>query len=123
LFFFLSIWRHEIAFSTVGPAIVSANCHAGPIRAGVFSMAAPGLTPEQLAQLPHDDRGPAMLAAHWGLTALATVFLALRVYCKRITGLSLWWDDWILIAAWVGVPLPLPTLFSTPLSSETNCRR
>ncbi|KAK4040973.1 hypothetical protein C8A01DRAFT_35029 [Parachaetomium inaequale] len=66
-------------------------------------MAAPGLTPEQLAQLPHDDRCPAMLATHWGLTALATVFLALRVYCKRITSLRLWWDDWILIAAWVTI--------------------
>lgn len=71
-------------------------------------MADPQLTPEQLAQLPHDDRGPAVLAVHWSLTAVATIFLALRVYCKRITGRRLWWDDWILIAAWVRVPPAKP---------------
>jgi hypothetical protein len=64
-------------------------------------MSAPALTPEQLA-VSHEDRGPALLAAHWGLTGVATVLLVLRVYCKRTTNLSLWWDDWILIAAWVG---------------------
>ncbi|SPO05355.1 uncharacterized protein DNG_08042 [Cephalotrichum gorgonifer] len=58
-------------------------------------------TPEEFAQLDHGDRGAAILAAHWGLTALATVFLALRLYCKRITKKSLWWDDWILIASWL----------------------
>jgi len=61
----------------------------------------PTTTPDQLDLLPHDDRGGAILAAHWFLTGLATVFLALRIYCKRISRLRLWWDDWVLIAAWV----------------------
>jgi hypothetical protein len=69
-------------------------------------MSAPALTPEQLAT-SHEDRGPALLAAHWGLTGVATVFLVLRLHCKRTTNLSLWWDDWILIAAWVGFSLRL----------------
>ncbi|KAF2280142.1 uncharacterized protein EI97DRAFT_429900, partial [Westerdykella ornata] len=62
-------------------------------------MSTPPLTPEQLAQLPHDDRGPALLAVHWVLTGLAVIFLGLRLYCKRITNRRLLWDDWILMAA------------------------
>jgi len=65
-------------------------------------MISPRLAPEQQVHLPHDDRGPLMLGIHWGLTMLATIFLGLRIYCKRITRLRLWWDDCILIAAWVG---------------------
>jgi len=59
------------------------------------------MTPEELAQLPHDDRGPQILAIHWTLTAFATIFLGLRIYAKHLTGRNLWWDDWVLIAAWV----------------------
>ncbi|KAM7191313.1 hypothetical protein V8F20_009368, partial [Naviculisporaceae sp. PSN 640] len=61
------------------------------------------LTPEEIAKLPHDDRGLAILLSHWLLTAAATVFLALRVYCKRSSRKRLWWDDWILIAAWLTI--------------------
>ncbi|KAK0639067.1 hypothetical protein B0T16DRAFT_236397 [Cercophora newfieldiana] len=67
-------------------------------------MAAPPpmpFTPEQLAQ--HDDRGPALVATSWTLTCFASVFLGLRVYCKIIGHRRLWWDDWILIAAWVAL--------------------
>lgn len=60
----------------------------------------PEFTAEEFAQLDHGERGSGILAAHWGLTALATIFLALRLYCKRITRKALWWDDWILIASW-----------------------
>jgi hypothetical protein len=63
-------------------------------------MSAP-LTPEEIAKLPHDDRGSAILGVHWALTGLAMIFLALRIYCKRLTSRKLWWDDWILIAAYV----------------------
>lgn len=33
----------------------------------------------------------------------ASVFLALRIYCKFLARgrRGLWWDDWILVAAWV----------------------
>ncbi|KAK3331546.1 hypothetical protein B0H66DRAFT_546762 [Apodospora peruviana] len=66
-------------------------------------MSGPPLTAEELAKLPHDDRGPAILAAHWLLTAAATIFLGLRIYCKKSTSRKLWWDDWILIAAWITI--------------------
>jgi len=62
----------------------------------------PVFTAEQLALLPHDDRGPALVATSWCLTGFASVFLALRIYCKFLARgrRGLWWDDWILIAAW-----------------------
>jgi len=54
------------------------------------------------AGLPHDNFGPNLDIAAWTLTGLATGFLGLRVYCKYLGGRSLWWDDYVLIAAWVG---------------------
>ncbi|KAK4443381.1 hypothetical protein QBC34DRAFT_477870 [Podospora aff. communis PSN243] len=58
-------------------------------------------TPGKLAVLPHDSLGPALLATSWSLTTLATIFLALRGCCKISRHVRLWWDDWILVAAWV----------------------
>ncbi|KAK4169829.1 hypothetical protein QBC43DRAFT_38585 [Cladorrhinum sp. PSN259] len=50
------------------------------------------------------DQGPQVLAVSWALTTLATIFLALRIYCKLVGSFRrLWWDDWILVAAWVMV--------------------
>lgn len=54
----------------------------------------------------HDDRGPAFTAVSWALTALASVLLGLRLYCKLFSGRRLWWDDWILVAAWVRLEPP-----------------
>ncbi|KAK3385828.1 hypothetical protein B0H63DRAFT_449829 [Podospora didyma] len=42
-----------------------------------------------------------MLAAIWTLVALATLFLALRIYCKIWRLRKLWWDDWVLFISWV----------------------
>jgi hypothetical protein len=61
------------------------------------------MTPEEFVRLPHDDRGSTILAVHWTLSTLTTIFLGLRIYVKRATGRKLWWDEWILIAAWVTI--------------------
>ncbi|KAK4243537.1 hypothetical protein C7999DRAFT_44681 [Corynascus novoguineensis] len=37
----------------------------------------------------------------WLLTALSSVFLALRVYCKFKRHRGLWWDDYLLIGSWL----------------------
>ncbi len=49
----------------------------------------------------HEDLGQQLNIAFWLLTSLATLFLALRIYCKFHRVRSLWWDDYLLIAAWV----------------------
>lgn len=59
------------------------------------------LTTEEQAALPHDNGGPKLNASVWTLVGIATVFLALRMYCRAFRGQRLWWDDGILIAAWV----------------------
>lgn len=82
----------------------------------------PRLTEEELALLPHEDRGHDLLGVHWGLTSAATVFLLLRLYCKFFIKRNLWWDDWILIASWVGA-VPLPQLHQlTPVSAAMLTR-
>lgn len=63
--------------------------------------APPPLTPEQVAALPHNNQAPKLLASIWTLGFVATVFLALRIYCRLLRRQRLWWDDVILIAAWV----------------------
>jgi hypothetical protein len=54
--------------------------------------------------LPHDDHGPRLNIAIWFLTGVAAVFLSLRLYCKHIRQNKLWWDDYVLIVAFVRTP-------------------
>jgi len=58
-------------------------------------------TPEQLALLPHDNQGLKMNVVDWSLHIFATLFLALRIYCKFTRKRGMWWDDYILVAAWL----------------------
>lgn len=51
--------------------------------------------------LSHEDLGPRLNLIFWLLTSLSFIFLALRLYCKFYRGRKLWWDDHLLIAAWV----------------------
>lgn len=50
---------------------------------------------------PSTDFGPQINFTLWLLTALSSAFLALRVYCKFLRHRGLWWDDHLLILAWV----------------------
>lgn len=65
-------------------------------------MAPSGLTPyaEPTAQA-HSDLGPYLNHSIWVLAALAGTLLGLRLYSKLYRHRSLWWDDYILITAWV----------------------
>ncbi|KAI3331993.1 hypothetical protein HD806DRAFT_478994 [Xylariaceae sp. AK1471] len=45
--------------------------------------------------------GVVLNSVNWSLTSLAAVFLALRVYCKLSRSRGLWWDDYILISAFI----------------------
>ncbi len=56
----------------------------------------------------HKDLGWQLNLVFWILTSLATIFLALRVYCKFLRGRKLWWDDHFLIASWVRWQDPPP---------------
>jgi hypothetical protein len=51
----------------------------------------------------HDSYGPRILAACWLVEILSGIIIGLRVYCKLKRSRALWYDDYILIAAWVGV--------------------
>ncbi|KAK4446246.1 hypothetical protein QBC34DRAFT_305332 [Podospora aff. communis PSN243] len=58
-------------------------------------------TPEQLASLPHDSQAVKMNAVPWALNSIASLFLVLRLFAKLWRRKRLWWDDYILIAAWI----------------------
>jgi hypothetical protein len=51
--------------------------------------------------LPHDTIGPKLNAVIWTLTGVSAAFVALRLYCKITRSKGLWWDDHVLVAAWV----------------------
>ncbi|KAK3385950.1 hypothetical protein B0H63DRAFT_189716 [Podospora didyma] len=54
----------------------------------------------KLPAQPIPNLGSQTAMTIWTLTALATVFLAVRVYCKEWRLRGLWWDDWVLILSW-----------------------
>ncbi len=58
--------------------------------------------------LPHDDDGPQLNFTIWLLAVLSFGFLSLRIYCKFLRGRGLWWDDYVLVAAWVRLACPPP---------------
>ncbi|KAI1276149.1 hypothetical protein F5Y07DRAFT_367327 [Xylaria sp. FL0933] len=57
--------------------------------------------------------GVVLNAVNWTLTALAAVFLALRVYCKISRSRGLWWDDYVLIAAFITLLLGVAFITSS----------
>lgn len=50
---------------------------------------------------PIPDKGPQSIIAIWSLFAAATVFVALRFYCKLWKRKALWWDDFFMAISWV----------------------
>jgi hypothetical protein len=57
--------------------------------------------PGRAAETGQENHGPYLLRVVWALAALSTLLLGLRVYCKLSRCRRLWWDDYVLIAAWV----------------------
>ncbi|KAK0744591.1 hypothetical protein B0T21DRAFT_304227 [Apiosordaria backusii] len=58
-----------------------------------------------LGLLPPDheipDKGPTVSRTIWAFLGFATLFLALRIYCKKWRSRGLWWDDYVLILSWL----------------------
>jgi hypothetical protein len=49
----------------------------------------------------NDSYGAAILGVCWLVEILSTIFIGLRLYCKMKRSKHLWWDDYVLLAAWV----------------------
>ncbi|KAI0529801.1 hypothetical protein GGR58DRAFT_289769 [Xylaria digitata] len=47
--------------------------------------------------------GVVIIAVNWAVTALAGLFLSLRLYCKLTRSRGLWWDDYLLIVSFVSL--------------------
>ena len=47
------------------------------------------------------DHGPLLVSVPWLLVFISGVFLCLRIYCKFKRKRHLWWDDYVLIWAWL----------------------
>ncbi|KAK4164281.1 putative integral membrane protein [Cladorrhinum sp. PSN259] len=77
-----------------------------------------GILPRQAASPATNDSGPDLAADHlphvvdlgpelntifWLLTSMSFAFLVFRLYCKFLRGRRLWWDDYVLIAAWISL--------------------
>lgn len=63
------------------------------------------------------DRGHSMVIIIWILFAVSSIFLGLRIYCRCRGGGRLWWDDWVMIVAFVCTSF---TLSNTTLGSPPS---
>lgn len=59
---------------------------------------------------PHDNLAPQLNFTLWLMASLSALFLSLRIYCKFLRQRPLWWDDHILVAAWVSNVFLYPAL-------------
>lgn len=50
---------------------------------------------------PDEDLGTRVESIVWTLVALSAIVLSLRVWCKWLRHRGLWWDDHLLVIAWV----------------------
>ncbi|KAH8167132.1 hypothetical protein CIB48_g1116 [Xylaria polymorpha] len=64
--------------------------------------------------------GVVLNAVNWTLTALAAVFLSLRVYCKLSRGRGLWWDDYILLVAFASTLIAVAFITSSIMLGFAN---
>jgi hypothetical protein len=51
--------------------------------------------------LAANPRGVTIIAVLWTMTTLSGLFLGLRLYSKLARTRQLWWDDCVIIVAWV----------------------
>lgn len=49
----------------------------------------------------HENRYPEIYAGTIILLVVATAVVILRLYARRLSVVSLWWDDWTLVVALV----------------------
>ena len=56
-----------------------------------------------MANLPTDNRAPVIIGVVSFLLTLTTVFVGMRLYIRHRMTNSLWWDDWTMLLALVGV--------------------
>lgn len=62
----------------------------------------PGLQPGfDPALLPHENKGAELKATVWTVLALATVFFALRIYCRLLKNRRLLYEDWVLFLSYL----------------------
>ncbi|KAH8745295.1 hypothetical protein F5883DRAFT_439124 [Diaporthe sp. PMI_573] len=47
------------------------------------------------------DRGQSTIVIVWTLFVVSGIFLGLRLYCRCRGGGRLWWDDWVMIVAFI----------------------
>lgn len=66
--------------------------HGLGTRASVPSPAPPGADV---------DLGPTLDIVVWVLISLSGLIMGLRLWCKWLRHRGLWWDDYVLISAWV----------------------
>ncbi|KAK1758832.1 hypothetical protein QBC47DRAFT_409662 [Echria macrotheca] len=85
----------------MGPTFAALAARQQPTNSPPIIQAPPPLTPAQFAALPHDNLGPHLLRTIWIMIGASMVFLFLRLYAKVSRSRGLWWDDHILIGAWV----------------------
>ena len=52
------------------------------------------------------DRKPVLLGVTWAWTAVASIFVTLRFYCRVKYQRKLWWDDWWILIASVRLSTP-----------------
>lgn len=50
-----------------------------------------------MAATPLPNRGPELATAAWVETAVAAIFVFLRLYTRLRYVKKLWWDDWFMV--------------------------
>src|SRR4051812_9690643 len=74
---------------------------------GNSSLSPDSLPPNRNPNIENDPQGT-VIAICWGLCALTTIALWLRIYCRVVYLRCIWWDDYLMVIGWVrGSTVPI----------------
>ncbi|KAK5662132.1 hypothetical protein OQA88_8037 [Cercophora sp. LCS_1] len=68
-----------------------------------FFTPSPSPSPPPPPRPSNETTAPLMQTVIWTLVGVSALFLALRLYCKHLAHRCLWYDDHVLVAAWLAL--------------------
>ena len=70
-----------------------------------------------------ETHGPLLAGVSWVLVIVSCIFLSLRIYCKFVRSRGLWYDDGVLICAWVSARSVFVVLKAGLTKEDMSLRR
>lgn len=81
------------------------NINTGSSDGSIYRVAEVSAAPQVRSKMEHTN-APTMVDSMWTITAVALLFILLRLFMKWRYGKKTGWDDWLITFSWVCSSFP-----------------